>query len=243
MFTSKTVLASLSAIALVGFAPITDAAPIAYFSASGVQGLGNPQGWGGVNNTGQSVAFELTFDFTTAVDAITDPIVLWEAGATGNGAALVLNNDEMHFFAGNSNTDVVTGNHGLTALADDVQVVSVFDVNGGNELLSLYVNGELIAGGAVDAASAWAGSDAGGLGLEQGAARTRYVGTSLFDNAVSDISQFPNDGTDISLNVYRLASSGGNADNTLDNILVPSPSALLMGAAGLGLCALRRRRA
>ena len=224
-----------------------NAAAVAYFSASGVQDLGNPQGFGGTNNTGQSVAFELTFDFTPAVDTPTAPIVLWEAGATGSGAALVLNNNNLHFFAGNDTNQVVTAAHGLTATTNDVQVVSVFELNAGpgsNEVLSLYVNGSLVGSDDFSTANIWAGSDNGGLGRIAGGAGARFSnGTPPFN--AGDVINFPNN--DIDLAIYRLASSGGNADNTLANILVappvaiPEPSSLaLLGLGGLAL--MRRRR-
>ncbi|MFK7849505.1 MAG: PEP-CTERM sorting domain-containing protein [Akkermansiaceae bacterium] len=234
-------------IGFVGLAaattPVT-AAAVAYYSSSGVGQLGNPQGWSGVNYTGQSVAFELTIDFTTAVDNPTVPINLWEAGATGSGAALVLDGDQLHFFAGDSVTDVVSGNHGLTATQNSVQIVSVYEVGAGpgtNELLSLYVNGVNIATGDFATANIWAGSDGGALGADSGNAR--YFTTGLFNQ--NNVIDYPEANIDFS--VYRLASSGGNVDNTLANILVspaapiPEPSSIALLGLG-GLLALRRRR-
>ena len=51
--------------------------------------------------------------------------------------------------------------------------------------------------------------------------------------------RFP--GSSISFAAYQLASSGGPADNTLSNILVPEPStAVLLGLSALGLLVRRR---
>lgn len=230
------VRAGLTALALIASAPLACAAPIAYFSASGVQSLGNPQSLSGTNNTGVDMVFELTFDFTTAVDQTTAPIVLWEMGATGSGAALVLDGDDIHFFAGNSNTHVVSAAHGLTATATDVQVLSVFELNtnGNSETLSLYIDGNPVpTTGDFDTANIWAGSDAGALGSVAGNAGARYIGTTLFTDG--DVVNYPTN--DIDLAMYVL----GEGDNSIANILVPEPTSLALIGLG-GLMTARRRR-
>ena len=237
----------VSAIAAMLITPLATAAPVAYVTQNSVGGMGNPQTWGGLSSpgkTGQSVAFELTFDFTSAIDGISGPLLLWEAGATGSGAALVIDDDNIHFMAGDGSDDIVSGLHGLAGGADDVQIVSVFEIgagaNGTDEKLSLYINGSLLDSTDRATANIWAGSDAGGLGIVQGGAGARYSnGSPPFDGGA--VANFPNNGTEISLNVYRLASSGGDPDNTLANILVPEPSSLALLGLG-GLLAARRRR-
>ncbi|PXA05343.1 hypothetical protein DDZ13_00315 [Coraliomargarita sinensis] len=225
------------------------AAPSSYFSATGVQDMGSTNDWGTNPERDSDTAFELTFDFTTAVDTETNPVHLWEAGGSGTGAALVLNGDNLHFFAGNSNDDVVTGLHGLTAGTTGVQVVAVFDVEGGtgtNESLSIYVNGVDITSGGVDAdtAGVWDGGEANStLGYFLGPGNTeRYNGTGLFDtNSVVGYDETGE--TNISFAVYQLASGGGPADNTLGNILVAVPEVSTVALLGLfGSLVLLRRR-
>ena len=82
--------------------------------------------------TVKSAAIETIFDFTQTVDDETNPFVLCEFGGSGTGDAVVLNNDQLHFFAANSNSFVVSGNHNLTAGQTSVQVVAVFQFNAAN---------------------------------------------------------------------------------------------------------------
>ena len=222
-------------------------AAVAYFTASGPQNMGSTSGWGTNTERDSDTAFAVTFNYSTAVALETDPVLLWEAGGSGTGAALVLNGSQLHFFAGNSNTDVVSGNHGLTAGTVGVQVVTVFDIDGGtgsNELLSIYVNGTDITGGGADAdtANAWDGGESfSDLGTKVIGSSYRYNSTGLFSSG-SVVGYDSTGETDIDFAVYQLASDGGPVDNTLPNILVPEPAT----SASFGLAAvlflLRRRR-
>jgi hypothetical protein len=243
----KALSSLLHCSAILAGAMTTHGAAVAYFTASGPQNMGTTGNWGTNSNRDADNAFELVFDFTTAVDTETKPILLWEAGGSGTGASLVMDGDELHFFAGNSNDDVVTGLHGLSAGTVAVQIVSVFDVDGGtagDELLSTYVNGLDITGGGADAATAnaWDGGEAfSDLGTKTIGSSYRYNSTTLF--ATGDVVGYDSTGeTNISFAAYQLASGGGPADNTLANILVPEPST--WAVAGLGGIALllRRRR-
>lgn len=224
------------------------AAPVSYFSASGPQNMGAATTWGANSNRDADNAFELTFDFTSAVANKTNPVLLWEAGGSGTGAALVLEGAELHWFAGNSNDDVVSGLHGLSAGTLGVQIVTVFDIDGGTagaELLSIYVNGTDITAGGADAntANQWDGGEAySDLGTETIGSTYRYNSTSLF--ASGSVVGYDSTGeSNISFAAYQLASGGGPADNTLENILVPEPSALALVSLGmLGLMGRRRRQ-
>jgi len=223
-------------------APAVFGAPVQYYTASGVGGMGSNNAgiWGNVDNTNKSAAHEVFIDYTSLVANETNPIILWEAGGSGTGSALVLNNGQLHFFTSNSNSFVVSGNHGLTVGQTGVQIVTAFELGAGtgdNELVSLYVNGNLIGTGDFATNNDWAGGESGSeLGAEAGT--QRYSGTGLFNPA--NVVSYPE--TDIDFAAYLLASSGGPADNTVANILVPEPGSFaLLGLGGL-LVARRRRR-
>jgi len=190
------------------FATVSQATTI-HYTDSGV-GMFTPssaESWG-TNITDKSTAFEVIFDYTTTVATETDPIVLWEAGGSGNGAALVLDGLNLHFFAGNGSDDVASGLHGLIPTAEDVQVVTTYELDqnvGNDELLTIYVNGSQIGTAFVPTANDWAGTDASGLGSEFGT--ERYTGTALFDDSM--IQSFTDgDDDDITFNLYDLTVAG-----------------------------------
>lgn len=223
-------------------APLSQGAVSAFYSATGVGGMGgnNAGTWGGSDFTTFSSAFEVTIDYTATVAGESNPIILWEAGGSGVGSALVLDGTQLHYFAGNGNDDVVSGIHGLSATVTTVQIVTAFEIGAGtgtNELLSIYVNGVSVASGDADTSNDWSGGENGSeLGQESGT--QRYSGTGLF--TVANVVSYPE--TNISFNAYGLASDGGPADNTLANILVPEPSSSILLMLGGGAFLLRRKK-
>ena len=75
------------------------AATLPYYTDSTVANMAttSAQAWGGMNNTGSDTVMEVIFDYTSALHTLTHspaaslapttPVVLWEAGGTGDGTA------------------------------------------------------------------------------------------------------------------------------------------------------------
>lgn len=205
-------------------------------SATGPTNLGNAQSWGGSDNTNSSIIVDLRFDFTTAADNATDPdddFWLWEFGA-GIGSSLVLNGDNLQLASdggGSGGSHFTSGAHGLSGGTTSIQVVSVMDFE--NDLLSIYVNGGLIAQDTTYDVGDWAGTDASIL------APTGGGGGDQPDEG--NVDGYPGAASaNFALDVYLLGDGTGNT-HTLDSILIPEPSAALLGSLG-ALTLLRRRR-
>ena len=216
----------------------------------------NPYRWGGnpleadAVITRKSAAFALYIDYTDTLATIGQPVHLFNLAGANDGSALVLDGDKLHFFAGDSHANVVTGTHTLSAPINDLQIVTAVEFNvdnGGTDRLSIYVDGGLIATSDLDIGNEWAGPGASGLGQLQ--VRARYQGTSLFDQ--STVVPYPHAAPEnISFYAFHLASGGGPSDNTIPNILavdrsliIPEPSvATLLLPAGLLAFSRRRKR-
>ena len=101
----------------------------------------------GSNITGRSTTFELLFDFTATTDAIPQAIPLLEGGGNGIGMSIVLNNDDLHFWAGNNLNFVFTASHGMTAPLNDVQLVATisYDTSGSLDTYEMFINGASLA--------------------------------------------------------------------------------------------------
>ncbi len=247
MINTKTLLGAASAIVLTAAA---SAAPIAFYTDSGFGAfdIPNANSWGGSNKTNSSVIFEVFIDFTADADNATTPITLFELGADAIGSGIAIDGDNILFAAGGgsvANTGVAAGAHGLVAGDRNVQIVAALEYNAGtggtNELLSLYVNGNLVAQSDVVAGTDWAGANNSNLGASDSFQIFEFV-PSLNPNAGDGVNgiyagNYPTDGASISFAAYEL----GVGDNTIANIVIPEPTSLALICIG-GLLALRRWR-
>ncbi|MGS2718488.1 beta strand repeat-containing protein [Eionea flava] len=114
------------------------------------------------NPSNNSASFELWF---RAADT-SDHDVLFETGATGDGVALNINGTVVEFFVKDGSANVLL-NYDLATIGVDptsefVQLVGVITVGG---TVSLYVNGTLASQDTSGVINDWAGSNDGGLGI------------------------------------------------------------------------------
>lgn len=166
--------------------------------------------------------------------------ILWEAGGTGDGSGLYLDNGDVLFRAKNQGRNA-TATAALTSASDFVQIVGVFDTGVDNNI-ELYIDGVLSA---VMAASGgnfndWAGTDGAdgdGLGTTEGNGRGGDLGDlggfGFFDGQIGIVRLYDFELTDQQVADNFDALSGG----------VPEPATALLGLLGMGGLAMRRRRA
>jgi len=232
---SKVTLAAALAMAVVSHS--AQAALIKSGSGGNNFNLGNAQtSWGTIDHTQSSVIVELNFDFTADADAITDNIGLWEFGA-GTGSSLSISGDDLFLGSGSHST---VGAHGLSSPTSAVQVVSLIDVD--NDVLSIYVNGNLVASNNSFTSSDWAGTDASRI------APSSNLGGPDPGNP---FAPYPDAGNaNFSINVYTVNDSADGAGTALSDVLVsvadpapitPEPTTAALGVLGIAGLMLRRR--
>lgn len=236
-------LSQFSLFALVAVAasvlatPAASAQAIPFYTGSTAEfGFGpavppNANEWGGGNFTNNSVIFEVFIDYTETVAAATEPFTLFENGADAVGSGVAIDGDTIVFAAGGSsmgNTAAAIGPHGLTAGQTGVQIVAVLEFNGGtdtNELLSLYVNGSLVATVDNPTGNDWAGVNNSNLGTSDAFNIFEYVPVLNPDGANNQVFAgfYPDPETTLTFAAYEL----GVGDNTVENILIsPGPAIL-----------------
>ena len=198
-------------------------------------------------NRGDDVSIELYIKPTD----LTGQEVVFEAGGDANGFSILLDGDQLKLrYDNDSVSDLAGANflqvaHTLTAadITDFIQVVAEIDL--GNDLIELFVNGDSV--GAI--ATANAGTAAGNIGSWGGGnndalgSGTAYSASDIGGDDGADLDSFR--AFDGLIGVVRFYSGTLLSDDqVLGNyqaMLVPEPasmSLLLIGAMGL----LRRRR-
>lgn len=237
-------LATLAGIAL---SASSASAASAFYTDSGfgTMNTANANNWGSSNKTTSSVMFETFIDFTTAVDDATDPFSLFELGADGIGSGIAIDGDDIIFAAGGgsvANTAQATGLHGLTAGDYNVQILGVLEFGAGtgtNELLTLYVNGTLVATADNATGNDWAGANNSTLGGSDSFSIFEYTTLNPTPDDGSNgiyAGDYPDQTTTITFASYELGVDG----NTVANIAVPEPGSVAL--LGLGSIMFLRRR-
>ena len=207
----------LALITLAATSPL-HAAVIPFYTDSTVANMAtaSPEGWGGTNNTTKDAVMEVIFDYTAALDtlAAANPVVVWEAGGTGNGSALVLDGANLVFFAGDHSSDHVSKPHGLTAGQNDVRVAT--SVALGANTLEIYVDGSSIGSGSVTA-SDWAGSGTSAIG-QIGDNAIFADGTSAPFDKTAVVNFNDGAGNDVTFAAYDATAAGFNVTGVLNTV-------------------------
>lgn len=180
--------------------------------------------------TKESATFEVWFKPS---DLVGNEILL-ETGGNGDGLSFTLAGSNLRFIAKNQAISAAqTGS--LTGLGNLIQAVGVVDMDA--DILSLYINGELIGTSGFTGLD-WGGTDGTGLGGLNGATIGGDGGVlgSLagFGNFVGSVGF---------LRFYEEALTAAEIRQSyLDNRVIPEPSALLLGLMGISALATRRRK-
>jgi hypothetical protein len=252
------VVFSVAALSLVCFAvaPLF-ATTVAYSDiGNGVRNMTQTDAtkWvSGYDITQRDTVFDIRFDYTQTLRDRTfadpdgvggddyTPVIIWEAGGTGDGASLLLLGPDLVWVAGDNATDYTQKAHGLSPGTNDVQVVTKFfiNTNGTDDEHEIWVNGVSKGTNEVAGTSRWAGPNGSALGqVNDNSIFQEGSGVPSFNkgNAVNFNAGAPNQ---LDFRVYDATDT----NFSIDDVLVPEPSTLFLAALGLlGLIGFGRRR-
>ncbi|MCP4040836.1 MAG: hypothetical protein GY731_02615, partial [Gammaproteobacteria bacterium] len=196
------------------------------------------------NPSNDDASFELWF----RPDDLQDADVLFETGATGDGVSLIIVDDDdgefddLHFVVKDSKrivtliadlSGILGGSGNVTN--EFIQVVATYDKNktGSTDVVSLYINGSLVAQDAGQTAlNDWAGSNDTGIGTVNG---NINVGKNVVTDYEGDIAIFrfyetTLSETTIADNFDSIVGANLTVSSVSDGGAVGSPFALPSGA-------------
>jgi len=177
--------------------------------------------------TGQDVTWELVF----RPEDLSGTHIIAETGGNGDGTAFRLVDDVLQFIVqdANSATQRVILSDTINSTTDFVHVIATVTLGGGgSNNVVLYVNGTaVISDGATGTIGDWAGSDAFGIGRENGGhANDTGAADPVFDGDIALFNFFQD-------TVFEQ----NNVDSHFAAVSVPEPSTFAMMLLGLvGLC-------